>query len=121
MLTQVAAAAEEFEIVEPLASQPSVGQVMYLQMAVRTTALADAASSPQDFPTEPPPVPGSPVLAVEALPPSPLAVRQLSLLGQTPPPEPDANPHREHVHGSQIGDPLSILDAAVRRPCCLSR
>ena len=100
----MAAAAEELRIIQPLASEPSACPMMYLEVARHTTALAHSAGSPPDFPAEPLPVPGSPVLAVEALPPLPLRIRKRSELRQTATPEPDAKPHRQHIHGVGIGD-----------------
>jgi len=72
---------------------------MYLEVAIGATALAYAAGPPPDLPTESLPVPGSPVLSVETLPALPLATRQRPLFSQPSTPEPDAKPHREHVHG----------------------
>ncbi len=113
VLAQVAAAAQEFQIVHPLASEPSVCPVMYLEVASHATALTDSAGSPPDFPTEPLPMPGSPVLPVEARPPLPLPIRKRSRFSQTATPEPDAKPHRQHIHGVQIGDRSSILDVIM--------
>lgn len=86
---------------------------MYLEVASHATALADSAGSPPDFPTEPLPVPGSPVLPVEALPPRPLPIRKRSRFSQTATPEPDAKPHSQHIHRVQIGDRSPILDRSV--------
>ena len=83
---------------------------MHLEIASRATALTDAAGSLPDSPTEPLPVPASPIPAVEALPPISLSIGQRPVFRQTTAPEPDAKPHREHVHGVQIGDRLPILD-----------